>query len=49
MNENGLKAAGIDASDIGAVMDGKGVAEVTRNPASTRRRMVITIRDQDKG
>jgi len=27
-----LKAAGVDASDVGAIMDKKGVVEVTRNP-----------------
>lgn len=27
-----LKAAGVDASDVGASMDGKGIVEVTRNP-----------------
>jgi len=27
-----LKAAGVDASDVGAMMDEKGVVEVTRNP-----------------
>lgn len=27
-----LKEAGVDASNIGAVMDEKGVVEVTRNP-----------------
>lgn len=29
---NDLKNVGVDASDIGASMDGKGVVEVTRNP-----------------
>lgn len=29
---NDLKAAGVDASDVGASMDKKGIVEVTRNP-----------------
>lgn len=29
---NDLKAAGVDASDVGASMDEKGIVEVTRNP-----------------